>query len=499
MDRFEENHRVEENQGTLRDFLYVIFKHKAKILTIFLAIVLTVTIGSFVMDPTYEATSKILVKFGRENVYTTTTQSSGGSGQLVIDTGREERINSEVELLQGRALIGKVIADIGVQNIYPASDPGLLKPVLDTFNQLLGSKRKESPATDGTIILFQKKLEVEAVKKSDIITVSFKHKNPIIAAQVVNRLIDRFIEYHVLVHQQPQSYGFFDEQVKLQFDQLKNSESEFQAYRSKVNIADLKAQRELLLKQISEIEMDLAKTRSEISENEGKLISLKTRPPGSEATAQFGQETEFNIFSTSNPRAKLTQLKSREYELLNKFTETNHQVVAIRQEIAETEQFLATQEKTYHEKALLTINHTLKALRAKEGSFKRDMAKYQQELARINSAEMRLTEMERNLKLNEGNYQLYVKKMEEARVSNAMDKEQMVNISIADPARPPVKPAKPNIPLNIILSIVLGAVSGLGVAFFSEYLAHTFNNPEDVKRHLGLPVLSSMHHGQDRK
>jgi uncharacterized protein involved in exopolysaccharide biosynthesis len=494
MDRFEENHRVEENQGTMRDFLYVIFKHKAKILTIFLAIVLTVTIGSFVIDPTYEATSKILVKIGRENIYTATTQPSGGSGQqLVIDTGREERINSEVELLKGRALIGKVIADIGVQKIYPDSDPGLLKPVLDTLKQLLG--RKQLSSTDSAIILVQKKLEVEAVKKSDVITITFQHKDPDMAAQVVNRLIDRFIEYHVLVHQQPQSYGFFDDQVKLQSDQLKNSENEFQAYRSKTNVAALKEQRE----QISEIEMNLAKTRSEISENEGKLAALKTRPSGSEATAQFGQETEFNPYSTSNPRLKLAELKSREYELLNRFTETNHQVVAIRQEIAETERFLAKQEKTYHEKALLTINHTLKALRAKEASLSKDMAKYEKELARINSTEMRLTELERNLNVNEDNYKLYVKKMEEARVSNAMDKEQMVNISIAEPALPPVKPAKPKILLNIILSIVLGAVSGLGVAFFSEYLAHTFNNPEDVERHLGLPVLSSMHHGQDRK
>jgi uncharacterized protein involved in exopolysaccharide biosynthesis len=497
MDRFEENHRVEENQGNLRDFLYVIFKHKAKILTIFLAIVVTVTIGSFVMDPTYEATSKILVKIGRENVYTNTTQSSGGSNQLVIDTGREERINSEVELLKGRALIGKVIADIGVQNIYPDSDPGLLKPVLETLKQLLG--RKQLSATDSAIILVQKKLEVEAVKKSDVITITFQHKDPDMAAQVVNRLIDRFIEYHVQVHQQPQSYGFFDEQVKLQSDQLKNSESEFQAYRSKTNVAALKEQRELLLKQISEIEMNLAKTRSEISENEGKLAALKTRPSGSEGTAQFGQETELNPYSTSDPRSKLTQLRSKEADLLNKFTETNHQVVSVRREIAETEQFLAKQEKTYHEKALLTINHTLKSLRAKEASLNKDMAKYEKELVRINSTEMRLTELERNLNVNEENYKLYVKKMEEARVSNAMDKEQMVNISIAEQALPPVKPAKPKILLNIILSIVLGAVSGLGVAFFSEYLAHTFNNPEDVERHLGLPVLSSMHHGQDRK
>ena len=76
-------------------------------------------------------------------------------------------------------------------------------------------------ATDSAILLLQKKLDVEAVKKSDVITISFQHEDPEIAAQVVNKLVDRFIEYHVLVHQQPQSYGFFDEQVKLQSDQLK--------------------------------------------------------------------------------------------------------------------------------------------------------------------------------------------------------------------------------------------------------------------------------------
>jgi uncharacterized protein involved in exopolysaccharide biosynthesis len=484
MDRIEET-----QQGTLRDLLYVLFKHKSRILIIFFSIVVTVTVGSFIMDPTYEATSKILVKFGRENVYATTTQTASGSGQIAFDTGREERINSEVELLKGQALISKVIADIGVKNIYPSSDTGFLKPILDTLRRSLG--RKELAATDRAILLLQKKLEVEAVKKSDIITVKFQHKDPVMAARVVNKLIDRFTEYHVVVHQQPQSYGFFDEQVKLKSEELKNSEKEFQTYRTTTDVAALKEQRELLLKQISEIEMNLAKTRGEISENEGRLIALKTGQSGSES-AQYGQETELNPYSASNPRLKLAQLKSKEHDLLINYKETNWQVVAIRQEIAETEQFLAKQEQTYHEKALLTITQTLKALRGKEGSLNRDRAKYVKELARINSTEMRLTELERNLKVNEENYQLYVKKMEEARVSNAMDKEQMVNISTAEPALPPVKPVKPKILLNIILSIVLGAFSGLGAAFFSEYLSHTFNNPEDVERRLGLPMLASM-------
>ena len=44
-------------RSSLRDFLYVLFKRKVQILLFFFATVCTVTIGTFLMKPTYEATS----------------------------------------------------------------------------------------------------------------------------------------------------------------------------------------------------------------------------------------------------------------------------------------------------------------------------------------------------------------------------------------------------------------------------------------------------------
>jgi uncharacterized protein involved in exopolysaccharide biosynthesis len=106
--------------------------------------------------------------------------------------------------------------------------------------------------------------------------------------------------------------------------------------------------------------------------------------------------------------------------------------------------------------------------------------------------ELRLKELDRQVTLNEANYQLYVKNMEEARISNAMDSQKLANISIVEPASPPIQPVKPKKVLNIILSIILGGVAAVGVAFSSEYLSHSFNNSEDVKKHLDLPVLASI-------
>jgi uncharacterized protein involved in exopolysaccharide biosynthesis len=59
----------QQDQGSsIRDLLTVLFKHKAKILVIFLTTVATVTVGSFLLAPTYEAKSSLLVTFGR-NIY----------------------------------------------------------------------------------------------------------------------------------------------------------------------------------------------------------------------------------------------------------------------------------------------------------------------------------------------------------------------------------------------------------------------------------------------
>ncbi|MBW1855203.1 MAG: lipopolysaccharide biosynthesis protein, partial [Deltaproteobacteria bacterium] len=144
-------------------------------------------------------------------------------------------------------------------------------------------------------------------------------------------------------------------------------------------------------------------------------------------------------------------------------------------------------------KVVISINHNLNALRAKEKSQEEHLENYQQELTAINNVEQKLKELERRVKLNEENYTLYFGNREEARIHDAMDNQKLANISVVEPAHPPIKPVKPKKLLNIILSIILGGVAGLGVAFFSEYCDHRFNNPEDLKKHLGTPVLASIH------
>lgn len=50
-------------------------------------------------------------------------------------------------------------------------------------------------------------------------------------------------------------------------------------------------------------------------------------------------------------------------------------------------------------------------------------------------------------------------------------------------------PVSPNIPLNVILSIMAGLVCGIGLGFFVEYLDTSIKTISDIESYLGVPVL----------
>jgi uncharacterized protein involved in exopolysaccharide biosynthesis len=469
-----------EGQGTLRDFAHIIFKHKQKLIVIFGVTVLTVVIGSLLMTPVYEASSKILVKFGRENIYMPALSGGGGSPPVLVDPMREEYINSATEMIKGDKVIRAAIQKIGVNKVYP----GLVHD---------GAPSSAEAALSAATLAIQNNLTVEGVKKANIIDIKFHHNDPGVAALVINTVIDTFVENYVRAYRQPVNYNFFSEQVKLLAGKLKASERELAAFRSRYDISSLQEQKATFLRQISEVEIDLAKTRADLSEDRGKKEALEASQGSPTVEPRLGKETDSNNpYALSGIRTRLTELRLKERELLNRYSETSMFVINVRKEIEEAQQLLTREERTYHDKEVRSLDFTLQALTQKEATLKETLSAFRERLNSLSAAEMKFKELERQFKLDEENYQLYVKKMEEARISNAMDTEKMVGISVVEPASVPTMPVRPKILLNIILSVFLGGLLSVSVTVLAEHLSHTCGKAEDVEKRLGLPVLASI-------
>ena len=66
------------------------------------------------------------------------------------------------------------------------------------------------------------------------------------------------------------------------------------------------------------------------------------------------------------------------------------------------------------------------------------------------------------------------------------------NVQVLDEAIPQLSPVKPKKTMNIAISLVLGAMLGIFVAFILEFLDTSIKTPEDVEKYLGLPVIGTI-------
>jgi capsular polysaccharide biosynthesis protein len=66
---------------------------------------------------------------------------------------------------------------------------------------------------------------------------------------------------------------------------------------------------------------------------------------------------------------------------------------------------------------------------------------------------------------------------------------QVKNVNVIDTAEIAKSPISPNKRLNIIVSIMLGLILGIGMNFLIEYLDNTIKTPDDIKKYLDLPVI----------
>ena len=192
---------------TLRDFFFIIFKHKVIILLLFLITVLSGVISLFVITPVYEAYAKLLVKEpGNENISLTPQED----GFVFLKKAKMElTVDTAAEILSGRHLAEKVLIKLGIRTIYPEIGR---KTFSGKFNEL-----------EKALIKFQKSL---TVTKGNIIEVRFLHEDPLIAANVVNTLIEEFLNHYLAVQKQDQKYDFFKKQVTLIEKRLQNSQNE---------------------------------------------------------------------------------------------------------------------------------------------------------------------------------------------------------------------------------------------------------------------------------
>lgn len=443
----------------LRNCIYSILKHKGKALAVFGIIVGGIAVTSFIVKPTYEAVTKIAI---------TVEYGAGGSAPPATEVTPEKLIRAELDLLAGKAIIGEVINEIGLRQLYPH----IYVKYLDNW---------DLSTPDPAVVAFRKSMKTKASERSDTIIVRFQHENPSMAAQVVNKLIERLKQRHMPTGTQPENTAPTIAEVKKPAEIPKKHSKKEEKRTNNESRESLNKQKDDLTGKISAIEAELSSTNAAISKSEDRAQQLKSRLSVAEKRAGSGEKAAAGTLPVSDLKQRLAELRLQEQTLLKTYKETSGAVSLVRQEIQQAEQALAHEERIQQRNALVRIEQELKTLQARASTLKIDMKQNQVNLAKIEQA---LEEATSTASKREA------ERAQEEAASKKMAQAPSIKVIVVEAASPPLKPIWPIIPLNIVIAIILGLPAAIGIAFLAERRSHTFNNPEDVEERLGLRVLA---------
>ena len=488
-DKMEIVHRgAEAAPPTVRELAMILFRQRRMFFGV-AGVIFLVALAYAFLGVRYEAHMQVLVRRGRADPPVTAEPNAPVDLARVVVT--EEELNSEVELLKDDDVLRQVV---GTNHLEGHDLLHWLRPRESHAAQVERAARR-----------LASRLKVEPIKKTNLISVTYGAARPQLAAQVLQTLASVYLEKHMEVHRPGGEFHFFDQQTAESRRQLEESQQKLLDFTASHGVVEAAQQRDLALTEWNEAQgsyrdtqVEMAEIQHRVSELESELAKL---PPRSTTEVRIADNPEL----MRALKANLLDLDLKKTQLLMKFEPTHPLVEEVDQEIAQTKKAIAaetvnplrdetTEKDANYEWAKAELQKSrveLQGLEAKASAARAEAAGYQAIARQFGQDAITQDALQNSEKAAEDNYLLYVKKREEARMGDALDRGGIVNVAVAEE---PVAPALPIWPAWLVVTggFLAASASGAGAAFARDYLDPAFRTPEEVRACLDVPVLASL-------
>lgn len=494
-----------ERLPTLRDIVTPLFRHRRLVLLTFMGLVLGTILGIIFLANDYQAKMTILVK--RERVDAAVSPARDAALANAGDV-TEEELNSEVELLKSRDLLEKVVLACNLDESQPSPLWRRLFPTASAHGPDDG--RHNAKHVSQAVSVLENKLQIEPLKKTDLIQVTYDSSDPQLAARVLDALGNLYLEKTVAVHSSPGAFKFFQTESQ-QYDQdLRTAETRLTEFDRDKGVADPELEKKIALQKLADFEANFSATQVAIKEAEKRAQTVENQ------LASTPQQTMFQVRTSDNPylmeqlKTTLLNLELKRTELLEKFEPDYRPVQEVQQQIQQTLDAIAKAEKSpvreettdrnpsydWLRSELTKSSAELASLHARATETLSVMHQYRTRLGVIDVNGATQQDLLREVKEAEGNYLLYVQKREEARIGDALDRQRIVNVAIAEAATVPALPAHPHWALTLLLGTLLAGLASPGLALAVDYFDPSLRTPEELRETLRIPVLATLPKGE---
>jgi uncharacterized protein involved in exopolysaccharide biosynthesis/Mrp family chromosome partitioning ATPase len=486
----------------LADILYVMFRHKWKILIISALGILATCLVPFLTPRLYQSEAKLLIKYVLESKSGHEIASSEAQVKS-IDSQGESIISTELQLLSSLDLARDVAAVVGPDKVLA---------------QLGGGSNVESAA--GVI---RANLITDVPKGSTVIRIVFQHPDRALVQPILKQIIDSYLKMHAAIHLPGGELDdFLTRETDDYHNNLQKDEEALRQAKEKAGIISLEDSKKGYTERISKIQADILATEAQLEERRTvaaeiakllhtKPVSLTNEMAGSNTVA-VSAEKEAEYKSVCR---RLESLRKTEDQLLTYLMPGSRGVKDVQAQIATNENIKVELEaknpgllavKTWERPAggpdatggqrpefdlsREAANET--GLRAKLRVLTAQLESLRKEATNLDVADREISDWQRKLTFDEARYKAFFDSRDRALIDERLSAGRISNIKPIQEASPPFLASTKLVKMMAL--VLFGCIGGaLVLAFLIEfYLDPSLKRPAEVEAKLGVPLFMSI-------
>ena len=477
------------------DLWRVIRKRRKLIAIFFVTLVVTVAVGTLLMTPIYTSEATLLIEEKVPQVIDIRQVFSE-----TIGTERHDYYTTQAEILRSPSLAAQVIQEqrLGSNKIFTGEEKtGIAKqwsmvkqwietetPIKTILSWLKGVFSSGKTAiSDPTETLRQltsaytKGLEIKPVDNTHLVKLIFSAPDPNLSAEVANAHAQAYIRQSLKFRAQAneEAQRFLEENLVQLKARVEQSEAALGSYRRETGIISLDDKNNVVVERLTDLNRRL-------TEAEADRIALQAQV---QQIRQRAYESLPSVISNQLIQTLKQQLSQLEGDYANLSAEYNlgyPRLAQLKAQVDETRRRLNREIQS----VVAGIESAFLAAGAKEKELRGKFGEQRSAALELKDASVQYAILEREVDTNRKLYNSVLQRTKEMGVAAEL---RTSNIFIVNEAKPPLEPSRPKIALNLLLGVLMGAMGGVALAFFFEYLDKTVSRAEEIERYFRLPTL----------
>ncbi len=323
---------------------------------------------------------------------------------------------------------------------------------------------------------------ISPVVNTRLVSIGFNSTDPHLAAQVANALARAYVKWNTEFKSSTtgEASDWLKRQVEEQRRLVANSEAAMQSYKREHDAEALGERQNVVVQKLAEIQTAVTKARADTIEKQtqyAQLSSLKSSNDALDTLPAIASNPYIH-----NIKEELAGLQQQLAQASEQLGDRHPDIIKLRAAVEAADRKLRTEIS----KLSASIRNEYQAAQARESALSGAFERQKKEVQDLNAKAVEYTALDRAATAN----RLLLDNLEQRSKQITLARDlPSASASLLDPAEVPDTPVWPREGRNLLIALSGSGALALVLVFLLEITNARVTSPDDVRRHLGIPVL----------